>query len=1268
LLAAALATGVAAAPVLAPAAHAAALVTEEQAQEQAESTGQPVVATADSTPTTTITANPDGTFTSNVSTAPVQQLVNGTWTPLNASLVQNANGSYSPTLSAQPLTVSGGGGTIVASMTADNRTLSLSWPTTLPAPSVSGAAATYANVYPGVDLVVTADTQGGFSDDLIVHNATAAANPALASLKLTASTTGGLVLSTDASGDLIAAAAAGDPPLITFSAPQIWDSAPPPATETLVTNGDGVTVDAGTGDPAYSTVASPGIGAAIATIPVSVSGNTITLTPPESVLTGSSTVYPVYIDPVWNNSASAGASKWTQVFSGSGWQTTTSYYNEKEDLRVGLCPYELPNSPCNGMGVAHTYFTVNLPSQVLRAGTAIHSVTMNSTEDWAPSCNKEAVRLWHVSGTISSATDWQNAPPLTGGSAAYDSQTAAFGYPGCGYTKWDVNFTFADTSFIANDIGHQSYQTFALQAGNEDTSNVPVSELYWKKFKYSDFNLTIVYNYPPDQPNQLSTSPGGGCSTSSANPRLIGNDTITFSSTDQDQDGDSSLTTTFTLYNAAGTSVFSTKAANSGDPGPAKITISPTAMEGFGGTSGKTTALEYYYQTQVVDNVGLTSKPSDKCWILFNPNGPQVPTVTYSADTAVLGTTVTASFSSPGCSPSTHPCPARYVYQEGAGAPVTVTPASGATSWSGPIQVTQVGSITFTVYSADSAGNLSEKDTQTITGTVPATPYNDGYFTGGTYPDLLSVGTSSTPGLWLFTGSGNGTVNAPTDIGSLGNTLKPGSDSAADWKGAVALHGDFTGRHVQDVMAYYPPGNSGGITAGTGVLVFGNGNASTLDPNHNYLVSSSLMGATPMGNAPIQLTAAGNASGMATGTEDLLGIDQDGAGHAELDLFTNGTSPDGATAGGYGYCNTITSTAPGGTSDTWAHYVITTAGSSAQLLLAFNTSTHVLYETASPLSLSTPGNTSPNCFGSTIAQPSWTTITTPGTLTGLAQADVNHAGQVEVWDFESGKPVSYTLSGSTLSQEAVNSTSPLPTNAWALTDGNPSDAGATATSALDSITGDTAPVTGNAAWAYDNTFATDINLDGASGYLTPSTSSITSPVNTVSVWFRTTSPGVLISIQSQPLSAGATTTGSYFPILYIGTDGKLYGEIPTGANAISPTVSTSIVDDGTWHHAVLADSQTCSQLPHGGIQCNNYQALYVDNQTAQLRTLTIGQFSSWTNLDIGAGYIGGSWPNYPSTNAPSGTVGISYFNGDISNVEFFNTVPGTGTGSCPVVC
>jgi hypothetical protein len=1200
-------------------------VTVEQAQAQAESTGQPVTATAVSTEDMTTVANSDGSFTTTVSAQPVQEFVNGAWTPLDATLQANSDGTYSPAVSSAPLTLSGGGNSVLATMAAAGRTLSLSWPGTLPAPSVSGATATYASVYPGVDLVVTADDQGGFNDTLVVHTAAAAANPALASLQLTANTSG-LVLSTDASGDLIAAAGPADPPLLTFGAPQIWDSAPPPASETTVTNGDGVTVDAASGDPVNSTIGGPGTGAQVATVPVSVSGNTITLTPPASVLTGSGTTYPVYIDPAWHNRVSSDASAWTQVF--SGYPTETSMYGKNEDLRVGVCPVDLAPD-CNGIGVARSFVRMKIPPGLYES-TDVHSASLYMTEDWAPSCTKEAVRLYPVSGSISQSTDWNNAPAMPGSGASYASQSAAFGYPGCGYYKNDIGWNV--TSTIANDVGDVSSQTWGLRADDESTSDIGTSELYWKKFKSgaSNFTLSVQYNYPPNQPTHLSTDPGGGCHTGQNDPAVIGHDDVTFFSYAADDDGDNNLSTAIHVYSTSGTSLFATTVATK-DNALAQTTILRAALTSspFSASGG-----EYYYQTQVTDDFGLKSPLSDKCYFSYNPNGPEKPTVTLTPGEVAIGGSVAASFTSPGCGGTGNPCPSQYVYQVGAAKPVTVA-ADPSHAWSNNIPITSIGPIEITVYGL-ATGNPGEASTQQVIGTLPTTAYKDGYFTGGSYPDLLTVCTGADPSLWLSVGTGNGTVRPPVDIGSLGTGLNPGSDGPGDWTGAIVLHGDFTGHGVQDVMAYYP-------ATGSGVIIDGNGDGNIksldLDPfgGRISLVVASRMVSRATGTTPADLVGAGDASGLSTGTDDLIGIAPDGgpntAHSGELDLYTNGMSPSAAVSGNYAYYQTLATKAPDGGTD-WANYSIATADNPANtVLFARDNSTGVLYEDHGPFMTTVNGIPTP-------AAPSWTRIS-GGTGGPLYQGDINNAGQTELWTLNGTTATAYTLSGTTLTAEGSGSTIAGPDNDWPLTDGNPATGGPGATTAVDTITGNTASLAGGPAWGSDSIFATDVNLNGTGQYLAPPSAALPTANSNpmISIWFKTTAVnGVLASVQNQALSAGSTIPSGYDPILYTGSDGKLYG--CWWYDNVVPLTSLQRVNDGLWHHVVLMVG-------------NGYEQLYIDGISQEKLNVHISSVN-WPNFTIGAGYLGGAWPN-ESHYLQSGNTGYAtYFNGQIADVYYTN--------------
>ncbi len=142
----------------------------------------------------------------------------------------------------------------------------------------------------------------------------------------------------------------------------------------------------------------------------------------------------------------------------------------------------------------------------------------------------------------------------------------------------------------------------------------------------------------------------------------------------------------------------------------------------------------------------------------------------------------------------------------------------------------------------------------------------------------------------------------------------------------------------------------------------------------------------------------------------------------------------------------------------------------------------------------------------------------------------------------------------------------------------------------------------------------------------------------VSLWFKTTTAnGVLFSYQSSPLSAG-TTTGSYTPSLYIGSDGKLHGEFWQGS--IAPMATSATVTDGNWHQATLTAA-------------GNTQTLYLDGVQQGTSLAGTVSVSAQANDYIGAGFLGGNWPN-EANYQKSGTTGYAtYFTGDISDVAFW---------------
>ncbi|MEH1092231.1 LamG-like jellyroll fold domain-containing protein [Micromonospora sp. CPCC 205739] len=170
--------------------------------------------------------------------------------------------------------------------------------------------------------------------------------------------------------------------------------------------------------------------------------------------------------------------------------------------------------------------------------------------------------------------------------------------------------------------------------------------------------------------------------------------------------------------------------------------------------------------------------------------------------------------------------------------------------------------------------------------------------------------------------------------------------------------------------------------------------------------------------------------------------------------------------------------------------------------------------------------------------------------------------------------------------------------------------------------------------------ATTAGFNGTSSYVQlPGKLVADGQYQSISMWFKTTAlNGVLFSYNGDAITKG-TTTGNYTPALYIGSDGKLHGQWYQG-NATQAMASTSVVNDGAWHHVVLAGA-------------GDTQSLYLDGTLHGTLAGTIAQVPNGSaNVQIGAGFVGGGWPSHKNTGASPAVA--NYFSGSISDVAFFN--------------
>lgn len=178
---------------------------------------------------------------------------------------------------------------------------------------------------------------------------------------------------------------------------------------------------------------------------------------------------------------------------------------------------------------------------------------------------------------------------------------------------------------------------------------------------------------------------------------------------------------------------------------------------------------------------------------------------------------------------------------------------------------------------------------------------------------------------------------------------------------------------------------------------------------------------------------------------------------------------------------------------------------------------------------------------------------------------------------------------------------------------------------------------GGAAALPDST-STSATFNGMSSLVTLPTKAVSkSSYQSIGMWFRTSTPGgVLFSYAKDAVTPGATTAAAYVPALYVGSDGRLRGELGT-VNVAGAMSSPAPVTDGQWHHVAIAGNGGSQQLYLDGVQVGSLTG------TINLHSLDANR------AYVGAGFLGGAWPSQPHT-----TPTATFFTGSIADVAYYN--------------
>lgn len=658
--------------------------------------GAPVEVVGRRGESSTVFANPDGTLQMDVSNVPVRVRRETAWVPIDTTLERRADGTVAPRATTVSMVLSGGGAAPLVTLQRGNGSLSLTAPFALPAPTLAGDIATYAEVLPGVDLVVRAGADT-FSERFVVKSAAAAANPDLSSLRF-GTRTSGLVVRTRADGGVEAVDGRGTV-VLTGPAPIMWDSAgasganPALSAEAPGAAGAGadaaaaaVSAAAAAGSAAAENDNQPVEGDKVAPVGVVADAQGLTLKPDLALLRGVGTRYPVYLDPTLGATRNA----WAMV---NKTYPTTEYWKWAGDSSdsEGMGHIDDPAAGVHTKRLFYQFTTSSLN------GKTIYSATFRAFETHAYSCTASKVEAWHV-GTISSTTNWDHQPANIASTSTglQSSATVAYGRSGC--TPGGAWVSFDVTPAVKYQTSHSGASTTIKLKGASETSSSS-----WKRFKYGA-TLSIVYNTPPPAPSGLTmTGPSAACATG-AGRAVFPNDPPVLNAKFRDSDAGENVQGSFELFTSTGT-LLKTYLAPAKAPNSVQ-TYDLAAAGVYPLPAGMADGI-YKWRVRTKDPK-VYGAYSGYCEFAIDKTAPAPPTITPSAATQAaaqpgpfpFGGTATFTVSSTDAGTKT------YKWSVNSGVPTSAGIAYTTPTFSVPMNV--YGPATVRVWVYDQAGNASK--------------------------------------------------------------------------------------------------------------------------------------------------------------------------------------------------------------------------------------------------------------------------------------------------------------------------------------------------------------------------------------------------------------------------------------------------------------------------------------------------------------------------------------------------------------------------------